>query len=90
MSRPLGPPPRPPGMPPPPEVPEVEPVGSAHMKPDGTLELRMSARGPGAIAGEALFILKPDHPRYAGVLDHLGPIEPGGYARVMPFPPGVF
>ncbi|WP_147451057.1 hypothetical protein [Corallococcus llansteffanensis] len=81
-------PPRPPGMP---EEPEpARPVGSAHLRPDGTLELRMRAEGPGAVVGEALFILKPGDARYASVLEHLGPISPGGYAPVLPFPPGAF
>ena len=81
-------PPRPPGMP---EAPEPSrPVGSAHLRPDGTLELRMRAESAGAVVGEALFILKPGDARYASVLEHLGPIAPGGYAPVLPFPPGTF
>ncbi|QRN97053.1 hypothetical protein JRI60_50250 [Archangium violaceum] len=79
-------PPRPPGMP---EPEPVEPVGSAHLRLDGTLELRMRAKAPGAIVGEALFILKPNDPRYASVLEHLGDLSPGGYAPVRPFPPGT-
>lgn len=80
-------PPRPAGIP---EDAQEESVGSAHMRDDGTLELKLWAEGPGETIGEALFIVKPDDPRYAGVVDHLRPIAPGGYAAVKPFPPGVF
>ncbi|RZL08241.1 MAG: hypothetical protein EOP40_13735 [Rubrivivax sp.] len=67
-----------------------EPIGSAHMREDGIVELRLVATAPGAILGEALFLLKPDDPRYQGVVDHLGGLTRGGYAPVPPFPPGVF
>ncbi|MCY1032688.1 hypothetical protein OV207_14550 [Corallococcus sp. BB11-1] len=78
---------RPPGMP---EEPEPEPVGSAHLRLDGVLELRMGASARGGIVGEALFIIKPGDARYESVREHLGPMEPGGYAPVLPFPPGTF
>ncbi|WP_147444419.1 MULTISPECIES: hypothetical protein [Corallococcus] len=83
-------PPRPPGMPEVPEPKPPSPVGSAHLRLDGVLELRMGASAPGAIVGQALFIIKPGDARYESVLEHLGPIEPGGYAPVLPFPPGTF
>ncbi len=67
-----------------------EPIGSAHMREDGTVELKLIATAPGAILGEAMFLVKPDDPRYEGVIDHLGGLKPGGYAPVPPFPPGVF
>ncbi len=67
-----------------------DPVGTAHMRPDGTVELKLIAVAPGDIRGEAMFLVKPDDPRYQGVVDHLGGLKPGGYASVQPFPPGVF
>lgn len=79
-------PPRPDGQPDEPE----DFIGSAHMREDGTLELKLSAEGPGNILGEAMFVVAPTDPRYEGVLSHLRPIAPGGYAPVRPFPPGVF
>ncbi len=87
---PSGIPPRPAHMPPaPPEQPEQPYVGSAHMREDGTLELRLRAEAPGEILGEAMFIVKPDDPRHAGLVDHLGGISAGGYAPVRPIPSGV-
>jgi hypothetical protein len=72
-----------------PDEPEaVEPVGSAHMRADGTLELKLSAQAPGGILGEAMFIIKPDDPRHPGLVELLGGIEPEGYAAVPPLPPG--
>lgn len=80
-------PPRPEGMP---DEAQAEPIGTAFMRPDGTLELKLIARAPGDIVGEAMFLVRPDDPRYAGVVAHLGGIQPGAYASVPPFPPGVF
>ena len=79
MSGSSGIPPRPPGMPKEPEPEPVHPVGSAHLRLDGVLELRMGANAPGAIVGQALFIIKPGDARYESVLEHLGSIAPGGY-----------
>ncbi|WP_257448672.1 hypothetical protein [Archangium lipolyticum] len=50
----------------------------------------MHAEAPGGVVGSALFILKPDDPRYDSVLEHLGNPPPGGYAPVKPFPWGMF
>lgn len=77
-------------MPPAPPAPPDEPcVGSAHMREDGTLELRLSTKAPGGILGEAMFIVEPDDPRHQGLVDHLGGISAGGHAPVRPIPPGV-
>jgi len=72
------------------EEPPEENIGSAHMRDDGVLELKLWAEGPGEVIGEAMFIVEPNDPKYQGVVDHLGGIAPGGYAPVRPFPPGVF
>lgn len=64
-------------------------IGSAHMRTDGTLELRLSAEAPGGIRGDAMFIIPPHDPRYADLVVHLGGIQPGGYAAVLPLRPGL-
>ncbi|MFY9477979.1 MAG: hypothetical protein WAQ08_10030, partial [Aquabacterium sp.] len=69
--------------------PAQAPIGSAHMRPDGTLELRLSAEGPGGIRGEAFFTVAPGDPRYPGLVDHLGGIGPGAYAAVPPMTSGL-
>lgn len=87
MSNSSGIPPRPADLPP---APAPAPsIGSAHMREDGTVELKLRAEAPGEILGEAMFVIKPDDARYAGIVDHLGGLAPGGYAPVRPFPPGI-
>lgn len=63
----------------------AQPIGSAHMRADGTLELRLRAESPGGIRGDAFFTVAPEDPRYPELVDHLGGIEPGAYAPVLPF-----
>lgn len=79
-------PPRPPGLPAE-EDKAPEPIGSAHMLPDGTLHLRLQAATPGVAVGEALLVIRPDDHRHAAMVEHLGGIEPGGHRPVPPFPP---
>lgn len=85
-------PPRPgPGGRPLPETPDetgTEYIGSAHMLPDRTLQLRLSAVTPGVASGEALLVIKPDDRRHAAMVEHLGGIEPGGYKPVPSGLPG--
>jgi hypothetical protein len=94
-SKPSAPPPRPAHLPPKAaEAADAEPgeqgsIGSAHMRADGTLELRLRAEAPGGIHGEALFIVSPHDPRYADLVQHLGGIQPGGYAGVAPLRHGL-
>lgn len=73
----------------PPGARHPDPVGNAHMRADRTLELRLFTEAPGGVVGEAMMIVKPDDPRHAGLVAHLGAIEPGGYASIPPIPPGV-
>ena len=79
-------PPRPEGMP---EPEKVEPIGSAHRRADGVIELKLWAKAEGNILGEAMVLVKPDESRYASVKAHLGDLAPEGYKAVLPFPPGT-
>jgi hypothetical protein len=83
------PPPLPASPTPQPDEAESVTIGSAHMLPDRTVHLRLSAVTPGIASGEALLIFKPDHPRHADIIRHLGGIEPDAYKPVPAFPPGL-
>jgi len=61
-------------------------IGTASMKPDGTIELLLRAEGGGAV-GDALIVYPKRHPRYGFVLKHLGGLKPGQTKAVPPFPP---
>lgn len=73
----------------PPGAHRPAPVGNAHMRADRTLELRLFTTAPSGTVGEAMVVVKPDDARHAGIVAHLGAIEPGGYAAIPPIPPGV-
>ena len=60
-------------------------VGVATMLADGTLELQLRSDEGGAIA-EALLVVPRGDPRYASMLAHLGPLEPGASCAIRPFP----
>lgn len=64
------------------------PIGSVTMKADGTLILDLRAEGPGGMIGDARFVYAPDHPNYAAVLAHVGPLSPGQSAPVRPWENG--
>ena len=70
----------------PPARPAPENVGSAFMKPDGTLELSLRTETPDGTIGEALLVVAKDDPRYAGMVKHLGGIRPGEGRTIPPFP----
>lgn len=61
-------------------------IGSATMKPDGTIEMMLRAEGEGGIVGDALLIYPPSHPQYKEILTHLAPMKPGDSKPVPPFP----
>jgi hypothetical protein len=61
-------------------------IGSATMKPDGTIELMLRAQGPGGMLGDALVRYPPTHPQYQTILTHLGGLKPGESKPVPPFP----
>lgn len=62
-------------------------VGSASRLADGTLHLELRTELPDGTIGEALMVVPPDDPRHAGILAHLGGLEPGGSCPIPPFPP---
>jgi hypothetical protein len=55
------------------------------MTDDGTIVLTLRGRAAGAI-GEAVITYRPDHPDYASIRRHVGPIEPGASVPVAPWP----
>lgn len=61
-------------------------IGECVMEDDGTLVMRLRATGPGGMIGTGTLTYKPDHPNYAEVLQHIGPIQPGENKPVLPFP----
>jgi hypothetical protein len=80
--------------PPPPAAPEkrnadVKPpssIGSATMKPDGTIVLQLRATDGTGIVGDSRVEYAPSHAQYADVLKHLGGLKPGQEKPVPPWP----
>jgi hypothetical protein len=62
-----------------------ESIGTATMRPDGTIELQLRAV-TGPILGDAQLVYAPTHPQYAEVLKHLGGLAPGQSKEVAPWP----
>jgi hypothetical protein len=67
-------------------VTEAASIGVATMGPDGTIELRLRANGPGGMVGEGFLTYRPSDPQYAEVLRHLGGLRPGETKGVPPWP----
>jgi hypothetical protein len=65
---------------------DTESIGVAIMTDDGTIILRLRAVAPGGARGEAKLTYRTDHPNYAEIKAHLGPIEPGQTVSVKPWP----
>ena len=61
-------------------------IGSASMKDDGTLVLRLRAEAEDGTVGEGYFTYAPDHAEYATILEHVGPLKPGEETSVRPWP----
>jgi hypothetical protein len=62
-------------------------IGSARMKPDGTIVLQLRATDPASGAtGDAQFEYPPGHPQYKEVLKHIGGLKPGEEKPVPPWP----
>ena len=62
-------------------------IGSARMKPDGTIVLQLRATDPASGAmGDAQFEYPPGHPQYQEVLKHIGGLKPGEDKLVPPWP----
>jgi hypothetical protein len=65
---------------------EAASIGVATMGPDGTIELRLRATGPGGMVGEGFLTYPPSDPHYADILRHLGGLKPGETKSVQPWP----
>ena len=63
-----------------------ESIGVATMEADGTIVLRLIARGPGGLRGEGVLRYPVDRPKYQEILDHVGPLKPGELRPVAPWP----
>lgn len=50
-----------------------------------TISMKLRAEGPGVI-GVGTLVYPKDHPNYAEILSHLGPMKPGQEVNVLPFP----
>ncbi|HZE12393.1 MAG TPA: hypothetical protein VE086_01430 [Chthoniobacterales bacterium] len=68
--------------------PKKEPasIGTAEMKADGTILLRLRADLPGGGSGEGELIYPVTHPDYKKILEHISPISPGQTVLVRPWP----
>ncbi len=68
--------------------PKSEPatIGTAEMKADGTIVLRLRAELPGGGSGEGQLVYPPGHPDYKKILEHVTPIAPGQTVLVRPWP----
>jgi hypothetical protein len=64
----------------------LESIGIATMKEDGTIVLRLRAESDDGAIGEALFTYAPDDEQYDEILTHLGGLEPGESKAVPPWP----
>lgn len=63
-----------------------ENIGTAKMKPDGTIILMLRAEDGRGAVGDATVEYKPSSPSYLGVLRHLGGLRPGEEKAVPPWP----
>ena len=69
--------------------PKMEPatIGTAEMKADGTIVLRLRAELPGGGGSEEGELVYPTtHPDYKKILEHVRPIAPGQTVLVRPWP----
>ncbi len=64
---------------------EDEYIGTARMEEDGTINMQLKAVGEG-IVGFGKLTYGKEHPNYAEILEHLGPMKPGVEVMVRPFP----
>lgn len=60
------------------------PIGTASVKPDGTVELDLRARAPG-IRGRSRMTYQPDNSKYDEIILHLGALKPGEHRLVLPW-----
>lgn len=63
------------------------PIGTATLRPDGTLVLDLIAETPdGDVRGHSHFEYPPNSPDYESVKSHIGPIAVGEEKLVNPWP----
>ena len=55
------------------------------MQEDGTLVLDLRAEASGGTLGDARLVYAKDHPQYADILEHVGPLKPGQRKPVPPW-----
>ena len=65
---------------------EAATIGTAEMKADGTIVLRLRAELPGGGSGEGQIVYPPSHPEYRKIMEHVSPIAPGQTVLVRPWP----
>jgi hypothetical protein len=63
-----------------------ESIGVATLEADGTIVLRLIARGPGGMRGEGVLRYPVSDPKYRDILDHVGSLKPGETRPVAPWP----
>lgn len=61
-------------------------IGVAWMEEDGTIVLRLRAEGPDGLRGTGMLTYPKNHPQYAEIMAHVGPLEPGEHKPVAPWP----
>ena len=70
-----------------PKKSEPASIGTAEMKADGTIVLRLRAELPdGGGSGDGQLVYPTTHPDYKKILEHVGPIAPGQTVLVRPWP----
>jgi hypothetical protein len=60
-------------------------IGVAWLEPDGTIVMRLIARGAGGMTGEGFLRYPRLHPQYKEILEHVGPLQPGEVRPVAPW-----
>ena len=61
-------------------------IGSAEMKTDRSIVLRLRAETADGAVGEGYFVYPIGHPEYQKILQHVGPLAPGQSVSVRPWP----
>lgn len=67
------------------EKTSMDSIGTAIMRPDGTVVLKLTAN-TGAATGHAQFEYAPEDPEYSDIVAHIGGIEVGQVKQVPPWP----
>ena len=68
----------------PPASEDLDSIGVAEMKEDGTIVLRLRGRSNG-ITGDATLVYPPTHQDYLSILAHIGNLAPGDVKPVRPW-----